>query len=203
MRRVKSVMTQLIDAMRGKGAAVRYLVEGAGHRRRMCPSSGGEVPGRGGRSSTTVVSQRRWLGLEKIVGEKEEEWGRKKRSGGDRGWAASILVTTAKHVFWRPMCLAMRRLMHLSILALGIYWKHVHSSMVWLANYETELPGSSACKETFFVFCLPFYINSLFFISLYIFLQLSIHEHISLVYDHVIIFWNIFDIVVLYISHLQ
>jgi hypothetical protein len=84
MRRVKSAMTQLIDAMRGKGASVRYLVEGAGRRRRMCPS-GGEVPGRGGRSSTAVVSRRRRLGLEKIVGEKEEEWGRKKRSGGDRG----------------------------------------------------------------------------------------------------------------------
>jgi hypothetical protein len=31
------------------------------------------------------VSRQRRLGLEKIVGEKEEEWGRKKRSGGDRG----------------------------------------------------------------------------------------------------------------------
>jgi len=34
----------------------------------MCPSGGGEVPGRGGRSSTAVVSWRRRLGLEKIVG---------------------------------------------------------------------------------------------------------------------------------------
>jgi hypothetical protein len=85
MRRVKSVTTQLIDAMRGKGAAVRYLVEGAGRRRRMCPSGGGEVPGRGGRSSIAVVSRRRRLGLGKIVGEKEEEWGRNKRSAGDRG----------------------------------------------------------------------------------------------------------------------
>ena len=81
---MKSATTQLIDAMRGKGEAVRYLVEGAGRRRRMCPSGGGEVPGRGGRSSTAVVSRRRRLGLEKIVGEKEE-WGRNKRSGGDRG----------------------------------------------------------------------------------------------------------------------
>jgi hypothetical protein len=38
------------------------------------------------------------------------------------------------------------------------------------------------------VFYLPFYIYSLFIISLYVFLQLSIHGHISLVYDHVIIF---------------
>jgi hypothetical protein len=67
------------------------------------------------------VSQRRRLGLEKIVGEKEEEWGRKKRSGGDRGRAASVLVTTTKHVFWRTMCLAMRMLIRLNILALGIY----------------------------------------------------------------------------------
>jgi hypothetical protein len=36
MRRVKSTTTQLINAMRGKGAAVRYLVEEAGRRRRMC-----------------------------------------------------------------------------------------------------------------------------------------------------------------------
>ena len=77
MRRVKSATTQLIDAMRGKGAAVRYLVEGAGRRRRMCPSGGGEVPGRGGRSSTAVVSRRRRLGLEK--------WGRKKSGGEIRG----------------------------------------------------------------------------------------------------------------------
>ena len=63
--------------MRGKGAAVRYLVEGAGRRRRMCPSGGGEVPGRGGRSSTAVVSRRRRLGLEK--------WGRKKSGGEIRG----------------------------------------------------------------------------------------------------------------------
>jgi hypothetical protein len=81
MRRVKSATTQLIDAMRGKGAAVRYLVEEAGRRRRMCPSGGGEVPGRGGRSSMAVVSWRRHLGLEKIVGEKEEKWGRKRMSG--------------------------------------------------------------------------------------------------------------------------
>jgi hypothetical protein len=81
MWRVKSVTTQLIDTMIGKGAAVRYLVEGAGRRWRMCPSGGGEVPGRGGRSSTTVVSRWRRLGLENIVGEKEEEWGRKRMSG--------------------------------------------------------------------------------------------------------------------------
>jgi hypothetical protein len=81
MRRVKSAMTQVIDVMRGKGAAVRYLVEGAGRRRQMCPSSGGEVPGRGGKSSTVVVSRRWRLGLEKLVREKEKEWGRKRMSG--------------------------------------------------------------------------------------------------------------------------
>ena len=59
--------------------------------------------------------------------------------------------------------------MRLSILALGIYRKHVHSSMVLPANYKIELLGSSAYKETFFVFCIPFYINSLFFIYLYVF----------------------------------
>jgi hypothetical protein len=59
--------------------------------------------------------------------------------------------------------------MRLSILALGICRKHVHSPMVCLANYKAELQGSSACKETFFVFCIPFYINSLFFIYLYVF----------------------------------
>jgi hypothetical protein len=85
MRRVKSATTQLIDAMRGKGAAVRYLVEEAGRRRRMCPSGDGEVPGRGGRSPMAVVSRRRRLGLEKLVGEKEEEWGRKRMSGGESG----------------------------------------------------------------------------------------------------------------------
>jgi len=59
MRRVKSATTQLIDAMRGKGAAarylgegkvvdggcvpaaaVRYLVEGAGRRQPSCPGGG-------------------------------------------------------------------------------------------------------------------------------------------------------------------
>jgi hypothetical protein len=40
MRRVKSAMTQLIDAMRGKGSAVRYLVEEAGRRRWLCPGGG-------------------------------------------------------------------------------------------------------------------------------------------------------------------
>jgi hypothetical protein len=84
MRRLKSATTQLIDAMRGKGAAVRYLIEGAGRRWQMCPSGGGEVLGRGGKSSTAVVSRRRQLGLEKIVGEKEEECGRNKRSAGER-----------------------------------------------------------------------------------------------------------------------
>jgi hypothetical protein len=47
------------------------------------------------------------------VGEKEDEW--------NCVPAASLLVTTAKHVFWRPICLAMLRLMRLNILALGTY----------------------------------------------------------------------------------
>jgi hypothetical protein len=81
MWRVKSVTTQLIDTMIGKGAAVRYLVEGAGRRWRMCPSGGGEVPGRGGRSSTTVVARGRRVGVAQSGGEQEEEWGRKRMSG--------------------------------------------------------------------------------------------------------------------------
>ena len=40
MRRVKSATTQLTDAMRGKGATVRYLVEGAGRRQPSCPGGG-------------------------------------------------------------------------------------------------------------------------------------------------------------------
>ena len=127
MRRVKSAPTQLIDAIRGKGAAVRYLVEGAGRRRRMCPSGGGEVPGRGGRSSTAVVSRRRRLGLEK--------WGRKKSGGEIRGVReiedeSGVCFSDDGENVFGAQCLAMRSLMRLSILALGIYRKHVHSSMV-------------------------------------------------------------------------
>jgi hypothetical protein len=120
MRRVKSATTQLIDAMRGKGAAVRYLVEEAGHQRRMCPSGSGEVPGRGGRSSTAVVSRWRRLGLEKL-------WGRKRMSGGERRggtgcvFGGVFLVTMPKNIFCRPICLAMRRLIRLNIVALGTY----------------------------------------------------------------------------------
>jgi hypothetical protein len=59
-------------------------------------SGGGEVPGQGGRSSMAVVSRRRRLGLEKLVGEKEEEWGRK--------WCPRrrFLVTMSKNVFLTP-----------------------------------------------------------------------------------------------------
>jgi hypothetical protein len=51
------------------------------------------------------------------VGEKEEEWGKKRMSDP----AAFVLVTTPKNVFWRPICLAMRRLMRLNIVVLGTY----------------------------------------------------------------------------------
>jgi hypothetical protein len=47
------------------------------------------------------------------VGEKEDEW--------NCVPAAFVLVMTTKNVFWHPICLAMRRLMHLNILALGTY----------------------------------------------------------------------------------
>ena len=78
--------------------------------------------------------------------------------------------------------------MRLSILALGICRKHVHSPMVCLGNYKAELQGSSACKETFLCFAYHFILILCFlFISMF-FLQLSIHGHISWVYDHVIIF---------------
>jgi hypothetical protein len=102
MRRVKSATTQLIDAMRGKGAAMRYLVEEAGRRRRMYPSGGGEVPSRGGRSSTAVVSRRWRLGLEKPVGEKEEEWGRKRMSGGENGVPSGVFSDDAEKYFLAP-----------------------------------------------------------------------------------------------------
>jgi hypothetical protein len=52
------------------------------------------------------------------VGEKEEEWGRKRMSGGERGVPGCIfLVTTPKSIFWRPICLAIRRLLRSNIVA--------------------------------------------------------------------------------------